>query len=256
MNRATLDFQQRDFNAIAEMTELIGPVAGQAIPGPQPPMVFGFGGMPAASPAPARVGRAFRSVVGNEVREEVALFPSRFSYVTTRYDRWRLFRSRMLELLGPLFDDAMHDVYLSATKLEYWDRFIFGGAPDSVSYGDLFRSQSRHLPAFFLDAHSLWHSHTGYFEPTEAAERRLVNLNVDIFDFADSQPPPAGLTTRRSAGIYSMAQDSFALGHGPASSEDASNNLDALHTILKAIMTETISPAMAERIALTPGESP
>lgn len=248
LNRATLDYQKKGFNVTTDGIEFaVSPIA--------PPQAMGMGASPAGVvpaagavlPGPLPIAgtttRTLRRVVGNEVWEEVALSQLRFSYATTRYDRWVPFRQRLYELLEGLLNQALQVVDLNLVKMEYWDRFVFDGAPSVIDYGALFRSNSGLVANFYSGMAELWHSHIGHFVPSPAHTKRLFNLNVDVFDATDQ----GGL--KRSAAIYSMAQDTIS-ETPPSNASEAVPILDDQHKLLKEAMKSVIVPEMAERIGL------
>jgi hypothetical protein len=252
LNRATLEYQEKGFNAIMEGVELnLGQLftgQGFAMPGGTP---FGVGeplpltGQGAA--LPGLTARTFRVVVGSQVREEISLSQQRFVYTSTRYDRWGAFSQRLYDLIGPPLEQALSVVNLPTIKIEYWDRFVFDGLPAEANYRELFRMESRYLPTFFFDMNDLWHSHVGHFASTAPTAKRLINLNVDVFDFADAAM--AG-TLKRSIGIYSMGQDTVVTPPYFSAAADTAVVLDDLHVILKEALADVILPEMAERISL------
>lgn len=153
------------------------------------------GGVPAghpivgAQPISGVAARTFRSLVGSQVWEEISLSPTRFVYLSTRYDHWLPFRQRAYDLLETVLDQALQVVDLPIIKVEYWDRFTFDGQPSEVNYRDLLNQQSKYMPSFYFDLGELWHSHVGLFVPATQRGKRLINLNVDAFDFADAATP-------------------------------------------------------------------
>ena len=263
LNEVAIAATANGFNSIVEEFELPMPpvLMGPPAPGIVPNLPLFVGGVlgqpaigqaafPPFAPNPGN-GRSFRLIQGSEVREEFSLHRQRFAYASNRYDRWRSFKGRVQSALEVPLDDVLRMVNLAAIKLEYWDRFIFEGALTDVDYGELLQTGSSHLPAFPATTHELWHSHVGYFSPSEFADRRLVNANVDIIDILD--PPPTTdrqFTKKRSAGVYSMAQDAAWRNSAPATFSEASTVLDDLHALLKTVLGTIVTPAMAERIAL------
>ena len=156
------------------------------------------------------MGRVFRHMVAGRVHEEVSLYRNRISYSTSTYGRWQGFRERARELLASLLDQALPLENLSTIRLEYWDRFVFEGSLDEVDYKQLLRQDSRYVPSFPFSTNENWHSHVGYFSPDREAFKRLININIDMIDVTEPSQPGAPATMqvqRRSAGIYSMAQD-------------------------------------------------
>lgn len=243
---ASLDLPKQGFNAISDHHELPlaqivspagsrGPAPGFAIPG-QPIQL-------------AVTGRSFQVVNGGQVREEVLLLRNQFTHATLLYNGWASHRSRVLALLGGYIERALTLVNLQLVKLEYWDRFLFDGDPEDVDYGSLLRRGSRHLPGFPFGMDQLWHSHVGYFV-NSGASQRLVNVNVDAFDVAESPAPDQPPVRRRTVGIHTMAQDTMGPDPSLTVQNGVGSTLEALHTTLKETFADVITPEASERISL------
>ena len=201
-------------------------------------------------PSPAPTGRAFQIIQGAEWLEEVNLQRTRFVYSATRYTRWQAFRTRTSGILSQYLKLALEDVDLALVKLEYWDRFVFDGKATEANYETLFNANSKYVSQFALSAPDLWHSHVGYFVPAPTG-KRLVNLNIDLIDLNESNLLPGSeVTTRRSAGLYSMVQNTIELQFEAL--EDVYADMDRLHTMLIDIMRDVVTPQVAKQISLSP----
>jgi uncharacterized protein (TIGR04255 family) len=232
INSASSSLPSLGFNAMVEVPELPLPPNQTVVLAPH-------------SPWPG--GRIFQSLQGSQVHEEIGVFKNLLSYTATRYNRWGNFQERLFLLISPLLKVALNTIDINAIKLEYWDRFIFEGPKEEVSYSELFIRTSSFLPVFTSSSRELWHSHVGFFVPAEA-NKRLININVDILDIAD---PGGEGQTKRSAAIYLMAQDTFA--ESPPQ-DRISTALNGMHTSLKDVFNDLISPSMASRISLNKPE--
>ncbi len=244
-------------SAVDEMEMNFMPLpVGQPAPGAVfPQMFFGHGG--GNQPAQTRAGRTFQVIEDGVVREQLSLRRNLFFYSIPTYTSWIDLRDRIQNLVSSYLDSVMASISLSTMKLEYWDRFVFEGAEEGLSYSELFREGSRNLPAFPFGLTDLWHSHVGYFIPSNSAARRLFNLNVDMVEGTE---PAQGLMPptprRRSAGLYSMVQDSYEAQAAPPNWTAMSLILDEMHGILNASVSDTITDGMASMINLNAqGES-
>lgn len=216
--------------------------------------VVGLPHGPQATPA----GRAFRVTNGSEITEEVSLSRVQFTYTATVYDRWTRFRGRAEALLGRYIDQALSLVDIGLIKMEYWDRFVFDGPPDSVDYSTLLRANSKHVPCFYISTKELWHSHVGYFMNASSAQRRLLHINVDVLDLLQRVASDVGepASPRRSVGVYSMVQDTFGAADTTLGDRAYLSTLDEMHTILKSALLDVITDQVAERISLNAGARP
>ncbi|MFG1433433.1 hypothetical protein V5F44_21340, partial [Xanthobacter sp. V2C-8] len=140
---------------------------------------------------------------------------------------------------------------------EYWDRFTCDDSESKISFSDLFRENSRHVPDFVFNADDLWHSHVGYFSDPGLSDRRLVNINLDAITLESRDASPHQTKTRRrSVGIYTMAQDTLNPSTSPSDAEGALRALDAMHTLLKSVLADVISEKAANLISLNAGSQP
>ena len=91
------------------------------------------------------------------------------------------------------------------------------------------------------------------FTSAEKTERRLINVNLDMLDVA--QPPVDGKSPepeiRRSAGIYTMAEDFINDAHPVIDSSDALSRLSQAHDCLKQVFSDIVTPEIAKKISLS-----
>ena len=223
---------------------------GQVSPLPSA-MPGGVVPLPIPSTDDVPTGRILRATDGGGFREQLQLHRGHFTYTLSRYVGWSSFADRVRNLLAPALDRVLQLVNLSIVKLEYWDRFIFAGPASEAKYDELLRVGSCYLPGFPADTTELWHSHVGLFVPSGTSSRRLINLNVDVIDLADSAGPSQPPVPQRSVSVYSMAQDALPPGNSPGAYDEAACTLDDLHGVLKKVFAEVITSEAAQRIALT-----
>jgi len=198
--------------------------------------------------------RIFRSRAAPAAYEEVNLRREAFVYQTGLYSRWGGFKERAFSLVGPSFDLALAQVDVRQVKLEYWDRFVFDGSLDEVTYAGLLRADSPYLPRFQNETTSLWHTHIGQFVPPGSSARRLINLNVDALDLRDLVTrPEAKMADRRSVGIYTLAQDDLHADGAPRDSRGITATIDEMHGALKEVFRQAVTDEIAERISLDGG---
>lgn len=195
-------------------------------------------------------GRTYRLIRAGEVKEELQLHKNRVVYMAVEYDGWVGFRQRFLDLAGEFLERSITVAGIDAVKLEYWDRFTFDGNQENIDFLQLIRENSPYVADFARSQKGLWHSHIGFFTEPGSAEKRLVNLNVDVVDLAEAITQTGERLERRSVGIYSMVQDTFDRDHALETTEHAVSTTDEMHTILKDVLTNVITTEIAERISL------
>jgi uncharacterized protein (TIGR04255 family) len=208
------------------------------------------------SPLPEAFGRSFQLIANGRVEAEVILERNFIAYSSTQYSGWAKYKERCLSLISKSLNEAMITVNIQLVKLEYWDRFVYDGPVGDANYLTLLNANSRYLPSFGPTQGNLWHSHVGFFAPADKA-KRLINFNVDVLDLVEPSFRPkvdAALgQPMRSVGLFSMAQDTFDHSAAPETSEQAISTLDDMHTTLKELLGDVITPEAANRISLNAG---
>ncbi len=176
---------------------------------------------------------------------------NQISVQTLLYTRWANFETFISKYVSAIFADFTDALSISATKLEYWDRFIWTGDWDDFDVSQLLAVNSDLISARAAHATRQWHSHAGWFENPAPARQRLVNANVDVV----SVNSPNFVGEKPSVGIYTSLQDSDV--RAPSGSSPAPFTLDEVphalrqqHLDLKALLGAIISPGMAKRIGL------
>lgn len=196
-------------------------------------------------------GRIFRSRAAPSAHEEINLSRDAFVYQTGLYNRWGDFKQRAFSLIGPSFDSARTQVDVRQVKLEYWDRFVFEGTREEVTYAGLLSADSPYLPRFQNEATSLWHAHIGQFVAPGRSARRLINLNIDALDLRDAATSPdTAATAQRSVGIYTLAQDDLRADGSSVDSQDINPTIDEMHAVLKEVFRQTVTDEIATRVSL------
>lgn len=211
--------------------------------------VRGAAGIPTAGPG----GKLFTRTTGENASEQLAVNRSQINYATTRYDGWDAFREHSISTMKDCMGEALPLVPLRSVRLEYWDRFVYHGAV-GANYAEIFRDGSRHVPRFPFGTEELWHTHIGYFTRASYALRRLINVNLDMLDLAQPEIAAASdaaeMVMRRSAGIYSMAEDQFESEKSPRDIAEAMRAIEEMHSELKAVFSDLVTDSVGAKIGL------
>lgn len=96
------------------------------------------------------------------------------------YDRWKKVWPRAeqyLHLLAPML--ASPTCPVTGVGLQYVDRFIFSGEPETYSAANLFRHECSLLPPSIYSKGPLWHVHQGCFDQRNDDFRILNKLNIN-----------------------------------------------------------------------------
>ncbi|WP_165790921.1 TIGR04255 family protein [Pleomorphomonas carboxyditropha] len=203
-------------------------------------------------------GRGFQLNRSGELIEELIFQKGFIAYSTTRYTRWKDVIGRIADLISPVAEKYISISNVMSLKLEYYDRFVFEGEPGLADFGGALSAGSKYLPEFYRDMKDLWHSHVGYFVPAKGGYKRLININVDALDVVPKGAEPTDpKNSRRSVGIYTMAEDRFwseIPPVQPSSMREILTFADEMHLALKQTLAEVISPPLVDSISLNPKE--
>ena len=145
-------------------------------------------------------GYLMRRHVDTTVAEEVGFRDLSFGYVTTTYGRWSNLKNRLNEVILPALKAVEIAAELASIKLEYWDSFVFDGAPGLADTSSLLADFDTALPQGVVSGQSTWHSHIGWFEGEESLPT-LINRNLDVQDRVNE----AGEQIR-ALGIYTLVE--------------------------------------------------
>jgi uncharacterized protein (TIGR04255 family) len=203
-----------------------------------------------AQPAPSGVAFQRYTKLGT-VEEEIRLEPAMISYRTTTYRRWADVEGLLERILFPVLKEYLVEVpSVLALVLQYVDRF-FANEPGDQDCSELFLKGSPWIVTSLVGKQTLWHSHCGVFEDVKGANRRLININVDVSD----QRPPGSDTALRSVAILTLCSDQFTdtsqLVDPERFPSEARARFQALHNRSKDLLAEVLSKPYQERISLT-----
>lgn len=184
-----------------------------------------------------------REAAPGAIVEALVFTPEGIVYENVEYTRWAEFWDRASQLLLPLVQLSAQVTDLRLFSLEYFDRFIFSGAPATASPSLLIsEGMASNLPDTPRSGAELWHLHRGWFETLDDI-RVLVNQNIDA---NDAQSPDG--ETRRSVGIYTKIERRNRNETVDAGS--ISDDLNKMHEISKAVVSSVLVPEIRARIGL------
>lgn len=218
-------------------------------------MQFSIGAAPGITPTPqldVDAVRFYRSASDEESNrlvpaETLTVAKSVLLYHTTAYTRWEAILPQLRSMLTEPVGIALEAVYVGSLRLEYKDVFkhVIGQSAPLVT--NLLRPGCDLLAPHIYRREQLFHSHTGFFEPCDGCDQRLIQVNVDANDLVENNEQV------RAISIMTAVQDSFfpqlESERSRASSEFV-DRFDSLHTrcgeLFKSIMTDEI----AERVGI------
>jgi hypothetical protein len=192
-----------------------------------------------------------RTAPNGAVEKELRVDRNGTLFRTTVYTRWANVwdeaRRYFSVILGAVDDGAA----LNSYSLQYVDKFIWEGDIANCRPERLLRPNSAFVcPHVFL-AKDLWHSHSGYFERSDEATKRLYVINVECGDEV------VETTTRRVVRITTaitdlLNQPSFGatrvpVGEGAAYLDDKMNTI---HNLLKNVIGRIVNDEICQRIDL------
>jgi hypothetical protein len=229
----------------------------------QQQLVLSGGSQPGIVPALGGVrGQMFNAqldapdvqVLPGRLAEQLQVDQSSIIYRTWRYVSWSWQSKRMGGLMVPALSAAQEVVAFSSQRLEYLDRFKFEGEPSSVDFSSLLREGSGLVAGHGFGRSDLWHSYTGFFEPSPhqgTSTKRLFQINLDVVDEPSGPAPDAPQI--RWANITTAREDRLQADEVDGRTRDADmilKSFDLMHTELKDLFGRIVTDAIAERIYL------
>jgi uncharacterized protein (TIGR04255 family) len=167
---------------------------------------------------------------------------------TGRYVRWQPFAGQIEEVIVPLVDLYADIVSIQSVQVDYLDRFMWTGTWANLDWRSLIREDGGFVAGRVSSVAGPWHSHSGWFEEVEGV-RRLINVNIDLVDFAKSGEPAAP-----SVGILTLMRDNVVSDAAATRTYENGSSVQAgleeLHNDLKILLGQIITDAAAKRVAL------
>lgn len=186
-------------------------------------------------------GWILKRTSADKLMEEAGFRDSIFSYMSTEYGRWGNLVSRFWDIFEAPLETALESVDISSIKLEYWDRFVFDGAPQDADASLLLANIDPTIPASAISGNSLWHSHSGWFENHDD-DLILVNRNVGLVDEAVASE------SRRVCNIFTLVE--LRPTKPIESVEKSKSTLEHLHQRSLALFGTSLSDEQRDKIGL------
>jgi hypothetical protein len=191
--------------------------------------------------------------VPGRLSEQLQVEQSSLIYRTWKYVSWSWQIERMRELMMPALSVTQDVTSFGMQRLEYLDRFKFDGDPSTIEFSSLLRERSGLIAEHGFGRSELWHSYTGFFDPSQdASTKRLFQVNVDILDQPSDPLSPAS-PQMRWANILTAREDRLKPNEVDGRTRDANmlfESFDLMHTELKDLFGKIVTDAVAERIYL------
>ncbi|WP_165644357.1 TIGR04255 family protein [Oharaeibacter diazotrophicus] len=215
--------------------------------GPQAPQV------PTASAGV--VGRAFQKIDGGRVVAEIKVDRNSIAFAIEKYERWAEFIADFQRLVNDaMLTQLLGFVGVAVIRLEYFDRFLFSGDAKKAPVAELLDFSGPWAAPHALTASAtgqMWHSHFGQFVKTSDGLQRLINVNVECVD----ANRPSGVV--RTILIRTFGEDRLLPSDGYSGAPSGvlkpayiRERLDDLHTTLKNLFAQTITPEYRTRVGL------
>ncbi len=175
--------------------------------------------------------------------EAFVLTPEGIVYENVEYVRWGEFWSRASQMILPLVELSAKVTDIKLFSIEYFDRFVFSGNPDTASPTPLIsEGLISSLPDSIKTGQELWHIHRGWYESTNGV-RVLINQNLDANDGQNLQNEP-----KRSIGLYTKVERRNK--EEIVNSELLGEDMQKMHVISKSVVANALTPEFRARIGL------
>lgn len=173
--------------------------------------------------------------------EALSLQSDTLSYEIGEYSRWQLFLDRFNETAGAILPKILEFSDISVLSMEYYDRFVFSGDPDTARPSDLISVNDSILGEGAIAGEDLWHIHRGWFEQGEFG-RILMNQNMD------AQEAHVNGVRKRSVQILTKA-DARSTVWG-FSGTDIEPHLNALHDHTKKLFALSLNDDVRKQLKI------
>ncbi|RFB87909.1 hypothetical protein B5K08_21770 [Rhizobium leguminosarum bv. trifolii] len=184
---------------------------------------------------------------GRVLLEDLVVSRNELAFRKYDYNRWADYRADLNKLVLPLVDISSEATAVQALRLEYLDRFFIENyAPGHVS--ELLSRNPMVAPHVFETA-SLWHSHTGKFDPL-GDDTLLTQINVDLVNNESAPDQPKLL---HSVGIMTGLERRYDVNKLDVESPVVpyiDEHLHDLHLRSKALFESLLTPEIAARVGL------
>lgn len=185
---------------------------------------------------------------------ELTVDRSSLVFRTLNYDRWAENWKQAKKYIAKFLPAYTQTAKLAAIGLNYSDKFVWKGAPETCDAAYVLRKGSDYVSPRIFTAPDLWHSHSGAFGKEEGNTKRLTTVNLDMLD----EPTPEG--NRRALAITSVLTDMFNQpGYEPLRLAPDNTlafidqRMQELHALDKKILGSILTENMVKRIALFGG---
>lgn len=218
-------------------------------------MQFSIGAAPGVPPVPQLDVDAVRFYRNASDEESNTLVPTEtltvakgvLLYHTTAYTRWEAMLPQLRTILTEPLGIALEAVYVNNLRLEYRDVFkqVIDQSPPLVT--NLLRSGCDLLAPHIFRRNQLFHSHTGFFEPCDSCDQRLIQLNVDANDLIENNEQVRAIT------IMTAVQDNFfpqLEAERNRTSSELVARFDSLHKRCDEVFKSVITDEIAERVGM------
>jgi hypothetical protein len=171
------------------------------------------------------------------------------------YTRWDAFWAEASSYVDEVLSH-IGAANIGSYGLTYVDRFIWTGPPETCRPIDLLRTSSPHIAPKSLDAHDLWHCHSGSFTRISDTVKRLQVVDLDSLDDLDMQGgqiPTMKRSIRIAINVADMYNQPGYASHfvnGSAARGELGQQFAELHTQQKRVIAEILNDASAARIGL------
>lgn len=185
---------------------------------------------------------------------ELTVDRSSLVFRTLNYDRWAANWEQAKKYIAKFLPAYTQTAKLAAIGLNYSDKFVWKGAPETCDAAYVLRKGSDYVSPRIFTAPDLWHSHSGAFGKEDGDTKRLTTVNLDMLD----EPTPEG--NRRALAITSVLTDMFNQpGYEPLRLAPDNTlafidqRMQELHALNKNILGSILTENMVKRIALFGG---
>jgi hypothetical protein len=136
-------------------------------------------GQPTQQQAEGLAGYKYSSDEGHEPEWLLSVRDNQIAVICRKYTSWTLIVAKAKSLLKSSMEvlGGLENISVSASGLQYLDQFIIVDSSSEWKQ-DLFRRNSKYLPAYVYELADYWHTHNGYLGQNKDI-KVLNNFNLN-----------------------------------------------------------------------------
>lgn len=191
----------------------------------------------------------------------VRIFGPSISIHCVEYSRWQPVKAEFEAIFNKILTSLSVSEPLLGCGLKVIDRFKFDWDQSRYDVSLLLDTSSKYVTGHAFEAGMRWHSHTGWFEPSDFAEVEVLSqLNLDSGAIMESEKPVGFVSIDHTLSLRSCAsqfvkEPIIGLGEGMALLDSLPKVYEKLHSCNKSVVGNVLAKEVVMHMGLASGEA-